>query len=284
VPIIVTVSDAEWHDGLGQAALYADDPSYPTSYCSPCTGVPTRATTIAAIKSLGAHVIGLGGTNGNAMASTVAMMTQTAYDTGATVTPNDFGSGAARPTGCNPGQCCTGLVSTNINVPPDANGLCPLAFTYDDSTGNGVGNAVSTGIVALANGLKFDIHVQASDVDPMTVERFMLKVVPNVSGVGPASMCIVVPTANLQDNFTGPLATTGGDGVPDTVPGVVNGQLVCFDVIPKMNTSVPDTTKPQFFHAQLQVKGATAGGMINLGTPRDVFFLVPPKIVNGPIQ
>jgi hypothetical protein len=45
-----------------------------------------------------------------------------------------------------------------------------------------------------------------------------------------------------------------------------------------------DTDMPQFFRAQLQVKGVTGGNTVNLGTPRDVFFLVPPKIVNGPIN
>ena len=50
-----------------------------------------------------------------------------------------------------------------------------------------------------------------------------------------------------------------------------------------MNTMVMNTDQPQIFHAQLQVKGVAGPATVNLGTPRDVFFLVPPKIKNGPI-
>ena len=75
----------------------------------------------------------------------------------------------------------------------------------------------------------------------------------------------------------------GGDGVLDTYPGIGDGQQICFDVIPKMNNTVMNTEQPQIFHAQLQVKGVAGGATVNLGTPRDVFFLVPPMIKNGPI-
>ncbi len=61
----------------------------------------------------------------------------------------------------------------------------------------------------------------------------------------------------LQDNFTGPKAAPGGDGVLDTFPGIGGGQQICFDVIPKMNTVVMDTDQPQIFHAILQVKGVS---------------------------
>ena len=44
-----------------------------------------------------------------------------------------------------------------------------------------------------------------------------------------------------------------------------------------------NTDQPQIFHALLQVKGVAGGNTVNLGMPRDVFFLVPPKIKNGPI-
>ncbi|HEY2748503.1 MAG TPA: hypothetical protein VGL86_27965, partial [Polyangia bacterium] len=243
----------------------------------------SRHNTVAALQGLGAHLIGVAATNASgATGDSTTRMTDTAYDTGAVVAPGDFGPVGTRPATCPITQCCTGV--SGAGVAADGNGLCPLAFQYDDGSGAGIGNAVSSGIVALANGLKFDIHVEAHDVDPMTVENFMLKLVPNLSGMGPASMCITMTASPLQDNFTGPLATAGGDGVPDTFPGVINGQLVCFDVIPKMNTAVMDTDKPQMFHATLQVKGLAQGGaMLNLGVPRDVFFLVPPKIMNGPI-
>jgi hypothetical protein len=287
VPIIVTVSDAAWHDAPGESPTETDpttgmvDPHAGFDDYTQVTGVPSREKTIDLLRKLGAKVIGIAATNNSsATGDSTTRSTDTAYDTGAVVTPGDFGT--VRPANCNPNQCCTGV--SGVGVPPDTSGNCPLAFQYDDGNGNGIGAAVGNGIVALANGLKFDIHVQAIDVDPNTVENFMLEVVPNVSGMGPAAMCVVIPTLMLQDNFTGPLATPGSDKIPDTVPGIVNGQKVCFDVVPKMNTTVANTAQPQFFHAQLQVKGTSGGGSVNLGTPRDVFFLVPPKISNGPIQ
>jgi hypothetical protein len=195
--------------------------------------------------------------------------------------PADFGPVGTRPAGCAVGQCCTALAGAG--EAPQADGTCPLAFQYDDNNGNGVSDAVVSGIVALANGLKFDIHVEARDVDPMTVDNFMLKLVPNLSGAGPAAMCISTLSSPLLDNFTGPKATPGGDGVLDTFPGIGGGLQICFDVIPKSNTVVMNTDMVQMFHAQLQVKGVAGGNTVNLGTPRDVFFLVPPKIKNGPI-
>jgi len=278
VPIIVTVSDAEWHDA----------PGTPTSgenglndYGSAENGVPTRATAIMRAQSLNAHIVGIAGHGGSAMPNARARMLATAIATGAVVLPADFGPVGTRPANCAITQCCTG--DSGAGEAPQANGTCPLDFSFDDTNGNGVGSAVASGIIALANGLKFDIHVEAADVDPMTVDNFMLKLVPNLSGAGPAAMCITMTPSPLQDNFTGPKAAMGGDGVLDTFPGIGGGQQVCFDVIPKMNTTVMNTEQPQIFHAQLFVKGVAGGATVNLGTPRDVFFLVPPKIKNGPI-
>ncbi|MCU1282421.1 MAG: hypothetical protein JWM53_5967, partial [bacterium] len=278
VPIVVGVSDAEWHDAPGTAASGEDGLN---DYGTSENGVPTRATTIARAQSLNAHVMGIAGHGGGASGNAKARMLATAIATGAVVMPADFGPVGTRPATCAITQCCTG--DAGAGEAPQANGTCPLAFSFDDSTGNGVSDAVTSGIVALANGLKFDIHVEAKDVDPMTVDNFMLKLVPNLSGAGPAAMCISMVPSPLQDNFTGPKATAGGDGVLDTFPGISGGQQICFDVIPKMNTVVMNTNMPQMFRAQLQVKGVAGGATVNLGTPRDVFFLVPPKIKNGPI-
>jgi hypothetical protein len=143
---------------------------------------------------------------------------------------------------------------------------------------------VVSGIVALANGLTFDIHVVASDVDPGAVDNFLWKLVPNLSGTGAAAMCLTSTASPLQDNFTGPKALPGPDGLVDTFPGVSGGKKVCFDVVPKTNMTVMNMANPQFFRAQLQVKGVSGMNTVNLGTPRDVFFLVPPVIPNGPIN
>jgi hypothetical protein len=278
VPIVVTVSDAEWHDAPGTAANGEDGLN---DYGSAENGVPTRAAAIARANLLTAHVMGIAGHSGSATGNAKARAIATANATGAVVKPADFGPVGTRPSTCAITQCCTS--DGGAGEAPDASGNCPLAYGYNDTNGNGVGSAVTSGIVALANGLKFDIHVEASDVDPMTIDRFMLKLVPNLSGMGPAAMCVTMTPTPLQDNFTGPKAAPGGDGVLDTFPGIGGGQQICFDVIPKMNTTVMNTDKPQMFHAVLNVKGVSNGNTVNLGVPRDVFFLVPPKIMNGPI-
>jgi hypothetical protein len=281
VPIVVTVSDAAWHDAPGsQVAGDAESGLYPFGIAE--NGAPSRRQAITQLQSLNAHVIGIAGLGGPiSMADAKTRMLATAKETGAVVKPADFGPVGTRPAGCAITQCCTALAGAGEAA--QADGSCPLAFQYDDNNGNGVSDAVVSGIVALANGLKFDIHVEAKDVDPSTIDNFMLKLLPNLSGAGPAAMCITMTPSPLQDNFTGPKAAAGGDGVLDTFPGIGGGQQICFDVIPKMNTTVMNTNMPQMFRAQLQVKGIAGGATVNLGTPRDVFFLVPPKIKNGPI-
>ena len=187
--------------------------------------------------------------NGNAKGHAVAL----AQDTGAVVSPQDFGPVGVRPAACAITQCCTGLAGAG-EAPPA--GTCPLSYTFDDSSGNGVSDSVVSGIVALANGLKFDIHVVASDVDAGTVDNFIEKLIPNLSGLGGAALCITITPSPLQDNFTGPKAAAGPDGVSlDTFPGIGGGKRICFDITPRMNSTIMNTDQPQFFRAQLQVKG-----------------------------
>jgi hypothetical protein len=282
VPIVVTVSDAEWHDAPGVPASGEDGRNdYDLTNYPNMSSVPSRAQTVAALQKLNAHVVGLAALGTAQTGDPKARALALANDTGAVVDPTDFGDATTRPAGCAVGQCCTGQ---NGAGEAPVNGQCPLAYSVDDATGNGVSASVVSGIVALASGLKFDIHVEASDVDPNTVDNFIDKLVPNLSGTGPATVCITTTANPLQDNFTGPKAALGADGTLDTFPGINGGKQVCFDVVPKENQAVMNTDEPQFFRAQLQVKGVSAGTTVNLGTPRDVFFLVPPVIKNGPIN
>jgi hypothetical protein len=283
VPIIVTATDAEWHDAPGTGASGENGLDDFSSSVFSSGSVPTRATALKQLGLLNAHVMGLAGSGGGSSGNPKARALATATATGAVVNVADFGPVGTRPANCTMKQCCTGQGGAGENDTPLNSGICPLSFTFDDSSGNGISGAVVSGIIALANGLKFDIHVEASDVDAGTVGNFVDRVVPNVSGAGAASICIVVPASSLHDNFTGPEATPGADGTPDTLTGVGGSAEVCFDVVAKMNTSVMPTSQVQFFHAKLQVKGVSNGATVNLGTPRDIFFLVPPQIKNGPI-
>jgi hypothetical protein len=283
VPIVVTATDASWHDAPNVAASGENGIA---DYGAAENGVPSRASAISRLQALNAHVMALAGINGGAEpgGNPKGHGQQVALDTGAVVSPADFSDPVtgARPAGCSVLQCCTGI--SGAGEAPLASGLCPLSYTFDDTNGNGVSDSVVSGIVALANGLKFDIHVVAADVDPGTVDNFIAKLVPNLSGVAGAAMCITMTPSPLQDNFTGPKALPGPDATLDTFPGIGGGKQICFDVTPRENTTVMNTEEPQFFRAQLQVKGVNGASTVNLGTPRDVFFLVPPVIKNGPIN
>jgi hypothetical protein len=67
-----------------------------------------------------------------------------------------------------------------------------------------------------------------------------------------------------------------GDSVHDTFEGVRPGQPVCFDIVPKMNTTVMPTLDPQLFRARIDVLGDGFTPLDN----RDVYFLVPPRIAD----
>jgi hypothetical protein len=251
--------------------------------CDPCTGVPSRRQAINNLQAIGARVIGLAAIGQATFGDPKHQAQKLAEETGAVVTPADFGPVGTRPATCAVGQCCTGL--NGAGEAPQAINQCDLAFTVNDDDGSGVSGAIVSGITALATGLKFNVHVAASDVDPNTVDYFIAKLVPNLTGTGGAAMCLTMPSSPLQDNYTGPKAVNGADGTPDTFPGIGGGMTkICFDVIPKMNTNVMNTEAPQVFRAQVQVKGVSGTSTVNLGSPRQVFFLVPPVIKNGPIQ
>jgi len=55
---------------------------------------------------------------------------------------------------------------------------------------------------------------------------------------------------------------------------VTPGAPVCFDILPRMNTTVAPTLVPQVFRAQINVIG---DGFTPLDD-RVVYFLVPPRI------
>jgi hypothetical protein len=301
IPIVVAISDDAFHDKPGVAASGEDglfDYGSGTDCPSNCAGVPSRQDGITRVNALGGHVIGLAVTGGSD--NPLVHLTALAQATGAVVHPADF---VNRGGSCSATQCCTG--SGGAGVAPVGGNDCPLGYTVTRQTSVSAtcasppccpaSQSIVDGIAALARGLTFDVHVVASDVDPNTVDNFIEKLVPNVSGVGPAAMCVVVPMSQLVDNFVGPKALpnpnppgTPADGLNDTFIGLSGAVQICFDVVAKQNNNIMNTDQPQIFRAQLQVIGQTKTNNMtnsfNLGTPRDVFFLVPPVIVNGPIN
>ena len=73
---------------------------------------------------------------------------------------------------------------------------------------------------------------------------------------------------------------SNSDGFDDKYLAVRTGTPVCWKVVSKQNTTVMPTDQPQLFRATINVFG---DGVTQLDQ-RDVFFLVPPKPVDGPIQ
>ena len=85
-------------------------------------------------------------------------------------------------------------------------------------------------------------------------------------------------TAQCSNGLTD--TDTNGDTFKDKFIQVRTGTPVCWKVVSKPNTTVPATAAPQLFRATVTVYG---DGVTQLDQ-RDVFFLVPPKNPDGPIQ
>ena len=138
-------------------------------------------------------------------------------------------------------------------------------FVYDQS--GSFGDLVVDAVVNVAHGVPMDITAVPVDDTSDSVDAvasFVDHIEPNTTAGG---ICA-----------TG-LATTDhdGDGFDDTFVNVTPGLMVCFDVIPKMNTTVEPTADPQTFMATIQVWG----DHVTVLDERDVFFLVPPEVPGG---
>ncbi|MEM7447556.1 MAG: hypothetical protein AAF355_04880 [Myxococcota bacterium] len=77
-----------------------------------------------------------------------------------------------------------------------------------------------------------------------------------------------------------PLLDADSDGHNDTFPAVRAGTLVCWDLIPAVNTTVRPTEEPQLVRARVNVLG---DGEILLDS-RVIFFLIPPEIVQPSVD
>jgi len=165
-------------------------------------------------------------------------------------------------TACAKGQCCTGL-SGAARAPTGPSGTCRLNFLH--SGGTGVSDQIVKAIQAISVGSFFDVTARASN-DPA-----------NADGVDATQFIKALRAMSEGDATNGcPSATTAdtdGDGIDDTFKAVKVGTPVCFEVLPKMNTTVKPKDSAQFFNAFIDVLGMP--GSVKLDR-RDVLFLVPP--------
>ncbi len=147
------------------------------------------------------------------------------------------------------------------------NGNAPLVF---NGSGANAAAAIQTGILTLANGLPLDINATTTD-DPADAVNAVTSFVDHLETLQSG-------TSQCANGLTD--IDTNSDTFKDKFVQVRTGTPVCWKVVSKPNTTVPATEAPQLFRATVTVYG---DGVTQLDT-RDVFFLVPPKPFDGPIQ
>jgi len=147
------------------------------------------------------------------------------------------------------------------------NGNAPLVF---NGSGANAAAAIQTGIITLANGLPLDISATTTD-DPADTVNAISSFVDHLETLQSGTVACANGLTDVDTN---------ADTFKDKFVQVRTGTPVCWKVVSKQNTTVPATEAPQLFRATVTVHG---DGVTQLDT-RDVFFLVPPKPFDGPIQ
>ena len=131
---------------------------------------------------------------------------------------------------------------------------------YFEGQGTGVVGPVVQAINEIVEGVPLAVTIEATDEpgDAGDAIQFIDRLEANTTNPG----CTMLETTD-----------SNGDGVQDTFPAVIPGTTVCYDVVPRRNTTVMPEPEPLLFEAKLTVLGD--------GTPLDerrVFFLVPPRV------
>ena len=158
-------------------------------------------------------------------------------------------------------------MATDSGAIDAANGNAPLVF---DGAGANAASAIQTGIFRLANGLPLDMNAVSTD-DPSDAINAVTAFVDHLQ-------TLQLGTAQCTSGLTD--IDTNSDSYKDKFLQVRTGTPVCWKVVSKQNTTVPATAAPQLFRATVQVFG---DGITQLDQ-RNVFFLVPPKNPDPPIQ
>lgn len=279
-PIVVLVTDAPFHNGrranapasLHDTYSFNDTPPFPT---------PTIDQLVPVIQSTGARFVGISVSNGaRAGSDPYEDMAYLSDQTGSNVPPSAFGGA----------QCATGLSGSFL--PPDGpitadapGGSCRLIYDTT-SAGLGISSSVESGVTAVLTSVKLDLRALAAPdagaVD--AVDTFIESVSVDAGGgddpVEPGVPCVALSAVSqLTDIWSGPKGIIKmQDAVNETALGVTPGQKVCFKVVPKPNTTVPQVAGAQVFKATLTVKAKNGISPVELvlGAPREIAFIVPP--------
>lgn len=236
-------------------------------------GVPFGASRTEAFDALEAartKVIGVAiGTNGLFGGSFSSPATDDlvsfARETGATVQPCAWGTGAERPAGCGESQCCTGVNGAGEST---SGGTCPLVFKVASGLFGGGGGAIDGSII---NGIETLLNSSLFDITPVArrdEEEFA------VSGID--TTCFINAIRPLRATTVGCAAAprpidTNGDGVLDGFGDVTPGSSVTFE-LEAQNECVREAAVPQVFLVYIDLITSDGG---SLGS-RLVTILVPP--------
>lgn len=154
----------------------------------------------------------------------------------------------------------------------DSSGSSAPFFFQIPNTGTGLTTSVVDAIENAAE-VPIDVSARATDVvDPGETVDAVDAFVDYLETRTTAASGLTCTTGFSTVDYPG----IDADSVPDTFENVRPGQPVCFDIIPKMNTTVMPTLDPQIFRARIDVLGDGFTPLDN----RDVYFLVPPRIAD----
>jgi len=139
----------------------------------------------------------------------------------------------------------------------DGTGM-PLVISGD---GAAAATAVTMAINEVVEGVPLRVTIEAVDE-------------PDDSGDSLQFIDYLVINSEAEGCATGLMTEdTNGDGHQDAFPSLLPGTDVCWDVVPRMNTTEEPSTEPRVFRARLTVSGD--------GSPLDtrvIYFLIPPRI------
>jgi hypothetical protein len=158
-------------------------------------------------------------------------------------------------------------LATDTGAVDASAGGAPLVFDGADS---GAATAIGNGIRSLVRGVPLDMGVTAVDHPGDAVNAVAAFVdYLETRQVGDARCA-----AGLTDR------DSNQDGRKDEFLGVRAGTPLCWKLSTRPNLTVPQLEEPQLFRARIDV----VGDGITVVDSRDVFFLVPPRVLDEPIE
>ena len=251
--VVVTITDAPSHT--------VDEAS--NAYIGAVAKVAhTRQQAKDALAAICGRFVGVSVQNGDFAAD--ADTEDFAIATGSMIPPVAWDSG--RPTGCNPGQCCTAI--NGAGRVPGESGLCPLVF-QTASTGSGLGESITTGLKMLSRYATFEVitekdgETKGENGKPLPAGKTTADLIRSIkpeSYTMPPSPPMVPPPVISPTSFL----------------NVTPGTRVLFSVR-AFNDFVTPTSEAQFFRAVIRV---LAGGCAALDS-REVIIMVPPAASSG---